>query len=824
MKEIKKADILTIETLKLKIWSMFDILRSESISSEDYHVLLYLLSAYKDGIFNLDIFSEPRDLKEMLKRDLHKIEPNLAKQYLSIINFYEPIVSRLSLSCLNHIVKSLSELDSRILHEHFPEIFDSILFRIAQSQGRFGGQFVQPIELTRLIWNLAELETNSKIYNPFAGLASFSVFIEKNQNYFGQELNQKSWALGTLRVMAYGISTLSKYVCDDSILNWPSNSDKFDLIVATPPFRMRLSNDYRELNPEIRTIEHFLIEKGIGSLNQQGKLIAILPQSILFRGSHEYRLRKLLVNEDIIDTIISLPGGLLYNTGIPLVILILNKSKRNPGKIRFIDAKKFVEIKSHREKILKDKELYKFMLGNENDSDVIRFISNEQISEFDYNLHSPRYFQKKIEGVKLGEILEFVRDRGTNQAITGKLISIRDLKDDKINFRLDETSIQDDVIARPFYSQIKESCILLAIRWKTLKPTFFEYKGDAIYLSNDILSFKVNESIIDTAYLINELHTDYVLEQLDSYRLGEFTPFLRRDDLMEVIVKLPSLEEQRAKVQGIHELSDKIKKLQDEINALAHGKSINQFNEFASLKHTLGTPRQNILSYAEILISFFEKYSIEETAKFNKSFKEKTGTELISIFHSIKHDINFISEILEKGENGLILKDYELSVVPLDAVLKFVQQLCENHNYNFVSSPPTKINDLGGEKANSIGIRLNLFLLKILFDNIFSNAHKYAFEKKPFSTDHSVVIELGIAEEGFFINILNNGTSFPKNMDKEKFITKYKTSDVNNGTGLGGYDINRIAEYFESEWFLRLNSDPFFKVQFNFWFNPLPIK
>ena len=86
------------------------------------------------------------------------------------------------------------------------------------------------------------------------------------------------------------------------------------------------------------------------------------------------------------------------------------------------------------------------------------------------------------------------------------------------------------------------------------------------------------------------------------------------------------------------------------------------------------------------------------------------------------------------------------------------------------------------------------------------------------------MIELGIAEEGFFINILNNGTSFPKNMDKEKFITKYKTSDVNNGTGLGGYDINRIAEYFESEWFLRLNSDPFFKVQFNFWFNPLPIK
>src|SRR5690606_30060721 len=107
---------------------------------------------------------------------------------------------------------------------------------------------------------------------------------------------------------------------------------------------------------------------------------------------------------------------------------------------------------------------------------------------------------------------------------------------------------------------------------------------------------------------INELHADYVVEQLDSYRLGaSVMPFIRKDDLLEVVIKLPSLEEQRAKVQGIYELSDRIKILQEERNAIAHGKLVDQFGEFASLKHTLGRPRQNILDWSDNLLHFLNE-------------------------------------------------------------------------------------------------------------------------------------------------------------------------------------------------------------------------
>lgn len=154
-------------------------------------------------------------------------------------------------------------------------------------------------------------------------MASFGVYLDHSQYYIGQELNKKTWALGALRLMAYERLGSSTYVCDDSILHWPIYSEKYDLIIANPPFdSIRQGN---EVAPGFRTSIQFLLEKGVQSLNAHGKLIALLPQGVLFRGLYEQRLREYLVDEDLIDTIISLPGGLLLNTGIPLVIMVLSE-------------------------------------------------------------------------------------------------------------------------------------------------------------------------------------------------------------------------------------------------------------------------------------------------------------------------------------------------------------------------------------------------------------------------------------------------------------------------------------------------------------------
>jgi type I restriction enzyme M protein len=651
IKEINKEDIMPFQSLQSQIGIIFDGFRNDKISSDDYHVLLFLLSAYKDNLFSIELVNDNSHTKERLIEQLRNSNNDLKSQGYKIFQIFEPTIQRLSENAIKQFFTFFGYLNKQVLIDNFSEIFDGLLYRILKSQGRYGAEFVQPVELTRFIFGLADLNKSTKLFNPFAGLASFGVYLDKGQEYSGQEQNQKTWALGALRLMAYGRPVSLNYVCDDSILNWPAPNEKFDLIISNPPMGMRIGNQFGVIGSNYRTVEHFLIEKGIHSLTQDGKLIALLPQGFLFRGMQDERLRKQLIEEDLIDTIISLPGGLLSNTGMSLIILLLNKNKKLPGKVKFVDAKSFVIVKGSREKILNDISLISTVKSNNEYEDVVKIVSNEQILENNYNLSVPRYFKRQIEGVKLCDILEIVRGQRDNFPKTGKLIRIRDLKDDKIDCQLDFSSLEESVLSRPDIQLIAESCLLIAMRWRSLKPTLFEFKGNTIFKSQDILSFKINESIVDKAYLINELHSDYVQEQLESFRLGNsIIPFLRRHDLMEVVIKLPSLKEQRAKMQGIYELSDKIKMLNAERNALTHGVGVKLYESVSTIKHSLGKPLLNIGSSLRNIGNALSRFSSDwELIKLNERYDLTIKDSFDSIFNNLSAILLTCSRFIPKA-------------------------------------------------------------------------------------------------------------------------------------------------------------------------------
>lgn len=807
-----------IDVVTFKIFGLFDAFRSNSKLNnleDSVHIVLLLVSLYKDGVINEKSFSNELDISKLkvLVIESH-LNDKTKKAYLSIIDVISDSLSKLLNQPLNYIAFHLFQLEKKILTENFSGVVDDIIYKVSKSQGRFAGEFIQPLELTRLMCNLSDLKSNAKVFNPFAGLASFDVYLNKTHQYFGQELNKKTWALGALRVMAYGKEVNSEYVCEDSILNWPISEKKFDLIISNPPYGIRLGSQYKDIEPEFRTIEQFLINKGIHSLTEKGNLIALLPQGFFFRGMQEERLRKFLVEEDIIDTIISLPGGLLLNTGIPLTILVIKKSKELKGKIKFVDASNFVKNIDSRLKVLDDNELIKFIQADNLDNSILRIVENDEIRKNDYNLSVPRYFQEQFEGIRLGDIVEAFRGQRNNLPEIGKLIRIRDLKGESLDFQLDYKKVEDFSLNRHNIQQIDESCLLLALRWKTLKPTYFEFNGNPIFKTQDIFSAKVDESKVDIAYLINELQSEYVQKQLDSYRLGAAIPFIKRSDLLEVIIKLPSLEEQKAKIQGIFEVAKKIKVLQEERNELVHGKAINKFNEFASLKHTLGRPRQNILDWTDNLLDFLNsnKSGFEEM---NNAFIEFYDVDMNSVLKEIKRDVNFITEVLEKGENGLVLSAYEKQLIPLSDINGIVNDL-SNNGFKF------KIKKLLLKTVNmkDKGIQANRTLLKTLLDNLLTNANKYAFDVK--ETINEVIIELTEVDDFLVVEVKNNGKPFPNNFDREKFITKYSTADTSSGSGLGGYDINRIASDFNNpDWELSLNDDLIYPVKFKFKF---PIK
>ena len=191
------------------------------------------------------------------------------------------------------------------------------------------------------------------------------------------------------------------------------------------------------------------------------------------------------------------------------------------------------------------------------------------------------------------------------------------------------------------------------------------------------------------------------------------------------------------------------------------------------------------------------------------------GVDIISALDMIKNDIDFISEILEEGEKkGLILKGRKLiSLFDINDIIK--NEISANSN-NFKISKLLIV----AKGLKERGIECNRVLFKTLLDNILANAKKHGFKSNQESNE--VVIKLSEVNEELILVVKNNGEPFPHNFSKNKFITKFSTSNPDSGSGLGGYDINRIASYFHNpEWELFLNENPIYKVIFKFSF---PIK
>lgn len=812
-KEYQIEDFSPFAEITDKVWHSFNIIRS-SVDATDFYLVLFLLSLQKDEIFKPLLLLSPDNIHNEIYKCISDSKIEYVDDYKTISEYFSPVINKISDRQLFELICIYKSLNPEVLKERFSEIFDFILYKISAIHGRETGEFILPYEIRRLMWSLSQLGENASVYNPFAGIGSFGVFMDSGQNYIGQEINSRIWALGILRLMAYQRFDNTSFSLGDSITNWLGEPNSFDLVIANPPFGVRIPKHlYYEIG-HFSTFEHFLIQKGLESINETGKVIAMVSLSVLFSNGPEKQLREELIESDLLDTIIAFPGGLLNHTGIPFAIIVINKDKAISGKVRFVDAQKFILNSEERKSSLNYPALNSALSLNQ-ETGSIRFVTNDQIRKYDYNLNVPRYFQKEFYGTKLGRIGDFIKGSRIDENSKGKFIRIRDLSDDKIQNKLNISVIEDTKVPN-HARKIEESCILLAIRWKSFKPTSFQYSGTPIYIPSDIVAFLPDETKVNSDYLINEFYGEQIKGQAESFKVGSAIPTIRREDLLNIKVQLPSIQEQSAKVSGLHELSDKIKQLQKERNELAHGKSSSNFNEFASLKHTLGRPRQNILDWADNLLDFFKNTNQESFNHINQHFSEFYDISITQALSEIKKDINFISELLEKGEQkGLDLQDYPKTIIPLDEINKHFKQVTSNgFRFNL------KKFYIKGEKLNQQGIEMNLSLLKILIDNILVNANKYGFPEKLPSNE--VVIELSVIGDILNLEIKNNGLRFHDNYNKEKFIAKFSTSDSNKGSGLGGYDINRIAiEFGDDNWVLALNEDPIYKVKFKFQF---PIK
>lgn len=770
-----------INNISNEIWHIFESLRG-SLPAEYFNVVLFLLSGYKDGLFD-NLQTEYKDINNELISCY-----NGNSKYYSIVDEYTSIIKYIPSEKLNEIIFLFGRINHRELVAFFPEIFDSLLYKLLNVQGKNSGEFIQPFEIGRLIMNLAKLSDDATIYNPFAGLASFATFLNSNQRYYGQEINHKTWALGYLRLLAHDLEYFD-YKLEDSLENWNRFSE-FDLIVCNPPFNLRINN--KQFIRQNFSLESTIIENSLHQLNHRGELICILPQSFLFkRNNRDFEFKKYLIENNLIDTIIGLPTGIFKHTAIGTCIVIINKKKTNKNKIRFIDASGFAHNKSNnRERTLDDLSLLEAI--DIKDKKIIKFIDKEDIIENDYNLLVNRYFiNDDFKGVQLDDISSFIRGTRSEREKTGKIIKIRNLKDDIVNFNLDINEVEEREISGFPVRKIEQNCLLVALRWKTLKPTYFEYKGQPIYISHDILALKIDKKVVNINYLINELHADYVQDQLNGLRLTAIIPLLRREDFFQIKVKLLSIEEQNKKYLKVADqyLKNIILESREDINNIL----INVEDENSFLRHQIAGSLKNIRGAFKFIQKIIEEQVKNQVPNLDElKADDRLDTTFANYMSIIDRDLISINKAVNKAGDKIDLLDLNVESFDLLQFLKeYVESLKIRANNLFTVNLDLDESAILEYGILVVQINGDKDTIRKMLDNIIENAEKHAFTNS-INNRNKIRIELiyDFEDSTVQINISNTGNPLPTSMTHDSMIRKGSSIGENSGDGIGLWYVN----------------------------------
>lgn len=185
---------------------------------------------------------------------------------------------------------------------------------------------------------------------------------------------------------------------DIEIVDCVTDVEKWDTIVSNPPYSLKYEisrDDHRfdgyDLPPKGKADYGFVID-AVSRLSDNGKAYFILPHGILFRGNQEAKIRKQLIDNNLIETVIGLPGNMFLNTSIPTVLIVLNKKKTDTD-ILFIDASNTCKAVDH-VNIFTDEQIDAIADAYRNKRRVEKFsdiASLDSIKENDYNLNIPRY-------------------------------------------------------------------------------------------------------------------------------------------------------------------------------------------------------------------------------------------------------------------------------------------------------------------------------------------------------------------------------------------------------------------------------------------------
>jgi len=305
-------------------------------------------------------------------------------------------------------------------------IYEYLISMFAANAGKKAGEFYTPHEVSLLMSEIVAAhvkdKTEIKIYDPTSGSGSLLINIGRsvekhiqskhNIKYYAQELKENTYNLTRMNLVMRGILPDNIVTRNGDTLeeDWPYFEDNdpigtydplfVEAVVSNPPYSQawdpaNKENDPRYsrfgLAPKTKADFAFLLHD-LFHLKPDGIMTIVLPHGVLFRGGEEGTIRKNLIEQNHIDTIIGLPANIFFGTGIPTIIVVLKK-KRATNDVLIIDASKGFS-KVGKNNVLRASDIKRIAITVSSRIDVPKFsrvVGQEEIRRNEYNLNIPRY-------------------------------------------------------------------------------------------------------------------------------------------------------------------------------------------------------------------------------------------------------------------------------------------------------------------------------------------------------------------------------------------------------------------------------------------------
>ncbi len=452
-------------------------------------------------------WSTLKDLKHDIGTELNKATDAIEKHNPSLegvlVSIDFNIKNKLSDKKLQDLLSHFSK--HRLRNEDFgsPDLLGSayeyLIKQFADSAGKKGGEFYTPGEVVWLLVSLLKPTSGMKIYDPTAGSGGMLIqtrnyLIEKGDNaqnlsLYGQEMNLNTWAISKMNMFLHGVFNAD--IRKGDTLGDPQHISggelmTFDRVIANPPFSLKKwGKDAADADPygrypygtppkdagDLAFIQHM-----IASLNAEGKMGVVVPHGVLFRGSSEKDIRKGILEDDLLEAVIGLPPALFYGTGIPAVLLIINKKKpkERENKVLFINGELEYQEGKNQNK-LRDIDIQHIIDVYDSYGDTKRYskvVPIDEIRENDYNLNIRRYAdtspppeQFDVRGILNGGIpISEVEDEYIQETLNGMDVSCVFIKRDNEYYDF-KPEIESKEQIRDYLGTKEQSIIKQFERW-----------------------------------------------------------------------------------------------------------------------------------------------------------------------------------------------------------------------------------------------------------------------------------------------------------------------------------------------------------------------